>query len=254
MTIDDGYADFTSAWPIFRRYEIPVLVYLVTDFLDLQLWFWWNRILYAVSQTSCREMEIFLLPENTPLRLPLESGPQRRQAAGTLIEAAKTLPNSRRLAVCEELLERLRVKLPAELPVEWRPLSWDQVRRLRQDGAEFGAHTKTHPILSTVEDAGSLRLEITGSKQRIEAEIDAAVLHFSYPNGRMQDVDRRTVDTVRESGFETAVTTEAGLNFFPEPLLLQRFLVDPAEPSSYFAERVSGLHHIRRAREVPRLD
>jgi peptidoglycan/xylan/chitin deacetylase (PgdA/CDA1 family) len=245
VTIDDGYADISAAQAIFLKYGIKVTVYLVTDFLDHHLWFWWNRILYAFSQTNCRELEIELSPADPSLRFSIEAAPQRQHAADTLIEAVKSLRNSRRLAVCDELLDRLGVKLPAELPAEWRPLSWDQVRQLRREGVDFGAHTKTHPILPTIEADGLLHEEIVGSKHRIEQELGEGVVHFCYPNGQAEDLDRRTVETVRRAGFQTAVTTEPGVNFHGDPFLLRRFLVDPQQAPTYFAELVSGVHHVR---------
>ena len=245
VTIDDGYADIAAAQPVFRKHGIQITVYLITDFLDRRNWIWWQPILYAFSHTDRRELEIGFLPEAPPRRFLLESEPQRQYSASMLIEAVKTLPNSRRLAVCEEVLDRLRVRMPSELPSEWRPLSWDQVRQLRREGVEFGAHSKTHPILSMVEDDGLLRHEIAGSKKRIEEELGQAVIHFCYPNGLEADFDRRTVEIVRQCGYETAVTTEMGINFHPDSFLLRRFLVDPHQSLSYFAELVSGVHHLR---------
>ena len=247
VTVDDGYANFAGAQKIFKKHGIPVAVYLVTDFLDRKMWFWWNRILYAFSHTDCGEFEIVLsLCLAPPARFPLESDAQRQFAADTVIEAVKALPESRRLAVCDEVQERLHVQLP-ELPVEWQPLSWDQVRQLRRDGVEFGAHTKTHPILPAVQDADELQQEIVWSKKRIEEELDEAVIHFAYPDGQF---DHRTVDVVRGSGFQTASTTEAGVNFHPDSMLLRRFSADLQEPLFYFAEVISGLRHLRARREL----
>jgi peptidoglycan/xylan/chitin deacetylase (PgdA/CDA1 family) len=252
VTVDDGNADFARAHPIFEKHGIPVLVYLVSDFLDHRLWFWWNQIQYACSHTSHAAVEIALAPTASLQRFPLTPDTWR-QTADFLIATAKNMPNSHRLALCHELLERLDVTLPAELPAEWRPLDWDQVRQLERGGVEFGAHTKTHPILSTVEDSASLHEEICGSKARIEQELNAPAIHFCYPNGRLRDLDERTDELVRECGFRTAVTMQAGVNFRADPFLLRRFGVDPALPAFYFAEVVAGVHPLRQAREALRL-
>src|SRR4030095_6357518 len=48
ITVDDGYRDFLLyAYPVFRKFEIPCTVYLVSDFLDGKLWLWWNQLEYA---------------------------------------------------------------------------------------------------------------------------------------------------------------------------------------------------------------
>ena len=247
VTVDDGYANFAAAQKVFKKHGIPVAVYLVTDFLDCKTWFWWNRIIYAFSHTACPELDVVLSAGPAPpTRFPLQSDAQRQFAAYTVIEAAKALPESRRCALCDEAQEQLRVQLP-ELPPEWQPLSWDQVRQLRREGVEFGAHTKSHPMLPEVQNAGELHHEIVGSKKRIEEELDEEVIHFAYPGGRF---DQKTVDMVRGSGFHTAVTTQAGLNFHPDAMLLRRFSADLQEPLFYFAEVIAGLHNLRARQEI----
>jgi peptidoglycan/xylan/chitin deacetylase (PgdA/CDA1 family) len=100
---------------------------------------------------------------------------------------------------------------------------------------DLGAHTVTHPILSRVQEKADLRREIEGSKERIEEQTGLSVLHFCYPNGKWQDFDTRVVEMVRHARFETAVTTEPGLNFQgADPLRLLRIGVTPDYPEPYF--------------------
>src|SRR5437870_1845298 len=45
VTIDDGGRDFLqTAQPIFKAHRIPVTVYVVSGFLDKQLWLWWDQV------------------------------------------------------------------------------------------------------------------------------------------------------------------------------------------------------------------
>jgi peptidoglycan/xylan/chitin deacetylase (PgdA/CDA1 family) len=76
-----------------------------------------------------------------------------------------------------------------------RWMSWDQVRALRAEGFEIGAHTCTHPDLATLSDA-EVEREISSSKARLEAELEEPTVLFSYPYGRknqMTDNARRLV-------------------------------------------------------------
>lgn len=241
VTVDDGFADFfETGYPVFKAYGIPVTVFLVSDFLDHQIWLWWLRILWAFRHSSS---SIF---EWSGHRFVLDSENARDAAAEHMMALAKTMPNAARLALCEELADILRVGLPREPPPEWRPMTWDQVRELHRDGVEFGGHTKTHPILSTVEDLTEMKEEIVGSKRRIEEELGAAVEHFAYPNGRWQDIGEVVDQTVRAAGFRTAVTFEAGLNHRPDRYLLERLGAYLNGNHRQFAEIVSGLHHVFR--------
>jgi peptidoglycan/xylan/chitin deacetylase (PgdA/CDA1 family) len=123
---------------------------------------------------------------------------------------------------------------------EYAALTWDEVRRLAGAGVEFGAHSKTHPILPLVEDEASIEEEIVGSKTRLEQELGRPAIHFCYPNG---DYDDAVVEVVARRGFQTAVVVDAGLNKPPaNRYLLKRLSVALYYSDDYFRELVAGMH------------
>jgi peptidoglycan/xylan/chitin deacetylase (PgdA/CDA1 family) len=241
ITVDDGYRDFlTVAFPVFSTYGIPVTVFLVTDFLDRKVWLWPDVIKYVFERTPHTSTELEIA-KGRHRSLPLASSALRLQAARLVIEEAKTLMNRDRCLFIENLKEKLQVTFPRETPDRYEPLHWDEVRTLAKSGVEFGAHTKTHPILSKMSDNRELRDEIVGSKKRIEEEISLPVFHFCYPNGRSADISDAAVGVVRDAHFRTAVTTEVGLNLeFSDGLLLRRIGVEPDFPELYFHQCVAG--------------
>ncbi|HUE03347.1 MAG TPA: polysaccharide deacetylase family protein [Bryobacteraceae bacterium] len=242
VTVDDGYADFQDAgYPVFAEYGIPVTVFLVTDFIDRKLWLWFDRVVYAFrhGQVAAASIE---MPDGSVLRFKLESDTSRREAGQHLANLAVSLGPGERRELVESLPRLLKTDMPEQPPPEYRPLSWDEVRLLAASGVEFGAHTRTHPILSALTDAEELREEIAGSKARIEAELDRPVLHFCYPNGKMPDIGREAIDAVRAAGMQTAVTAEPGLNeAHQDAFLLNRIGPDPSHPEMYFARRLAGI-------------
>lgn len=219
VTVDDGYRDFlTVAHPVFREYGIPVTVFLVTDFLDGKLWLWVDQVQYAYCSAG----------------RPAEEGRRR-------IEELKRTGNAERLAALAALPQSLGVALPSEPPPGCRPLSWEEVRRLVSEGVEFGPHTRTHPILSSLSSRSELAEEIAGSKRRLEEMLDRPAAHFCYPNGGWQDIGDNAVAAARAAGFETAVSTISGLNRRPaDPLLLRRIGADPGVPEPYFRQIAAG--------------
>ena len=82
-------------------------------------------------------------------------------------------------------------------------------------GHEIGAHTLTHPLLTrlTLRDA---REEIFVSKRKLEDMFGVPIRHFSYPFGDRNDAVR---DLVEEAGYETACTTDFGMNTAATPPL-----------------------------------
>jgi peptidoglycan/xylan/chitin deacetylase (PgdA/CDA1 family) len=228
VTVDDGYRDFYQvAWPVFREYGIPATVYLVTDFVDRYEWLWLDRVRWMYRHSPALQGG-----EDERLR--------RARAAG---EAAKRMPNQDRLAWLERLPEELGVRPPEQVPSEYEPMSWDEVREASEAGIEFGAHTRSHPILAMLAGERELAAEIAGAKRRIEAQLGRSVDHFCYPNGSLNDFTAEAVQVVRDAGFRTATTTVPGL-VVPgdDGLRLRRIGVDPGYEERYFAECAAGLH------------
>jgi peptidoglycan/xylan/chitin deacetylase (PgdA/CDA1 family) len=141
------------------------------------------------------------------------------------------------------LSEELRVHPPDSPPAGYEPLSWDEAREMGRHGIEFGAHTRSHPILSRLANRAEVAAEVVGSRERVEAELGGPVLHFCYPNGMAEDFTAETVDVVREAGFVTAVTAQSGLNAAgADRFRLRRIAQDSDSPEARFASRVAGFH------------
>ena len=214
FTVDDGYRDFVDAYPILKAYSIPALVDLVADLPDHNPWLWTDRLTHYLQTTGDVE------------------------TATTVKRRLKRLPDRERRAYLDSL-----PGFDAAPPREYTPLSWDDIRQLAGNGVEFGAHTRSHPILSSLPDRHAVEDEIAGSKKRLEEEIGARVRHFCYPNGKPPDYNSEVIEVVRESGFETAATTITGINSTgADPFLLQRIPGDPMHGLSRFGHAVAGFH------------
>jgi peptidoglycan/xylan/chitin deacetylase (PgdA/CDA1 family) len=95
-----------------------------------------------------------------------------------------------------------------------------QVREWLAAGHGIGSHTCTHPWLTHLPVARA-REEITASRKKLEDLFGVPVPDFCYPYG---DFDARIRDLVAEAGYQTAVTTLAGVNLPGADLLtLRRF-------------------------------
>src|SRR2546427_3135347 len=58
LTFDDAYCDFGEiAWPILKRYRLPVTLFVPTAYPDQAARsFWWDRLYRAVAYTSLTEL------------------------------------------------------------------------------------------------------------------------------------------------------------------------------------------------------
>lgn len=90
-------------------------------------------------------------------------------------------------------------------------MTWTQVRRLRDDGFEIGAHTRTHVNLGEVTGALAER-EIAGSRDVIAARLGAPVDLFAYPFGRTTNMTESNRELVRKAGFRCCASCFGGSN------------------------------------------
>lgn len=202
VTFDDGYANNEEfALPILRQFGIPATVFVATDFLNGGRM--WNDSVIEVLRIA--EGDILDLSGVGLDLYPIGEIGERRKSAGTIIREIKHWPPEKRAAAVESM-ESMVGALPADMM-----MSDDQVRSLKGNGIEIGAHTKSHPILSTL-DLDLSRQEVVESKQHLEEIIKGEVRYFAYPNGR-PGIDYRTEhrDIVEIAGFEAAVSTNWGV-------------------------------------------
>ena len=96
-----------------------------------------------------------------------------------------------------------------------------QVREWLAAGHEIGSHTLTHPFLTRL-NTRLAREEISASKKKLEDLFGAPIRHFCYPYGDWNGAIR---DLVAEAGYETACTTDLGVNSAgARPLELKRIM------------------------------
>lgn len=214
VTFDDAYCDFEQhAWPILRKYHIPVVLFVPTSFPDHpERLFWWDRLSHALHTTGKEETV-------TPVgRLPLATGAQRTQACVALKNYVKTLPHDAAAKYVGQLCMELGI-----LSTQNSVLGWDALRKLAGEGVALCAHTQTHPIMNNISPE-EMYNEAYNSLQDLEREIGRTAPAFAYPSGFHNE---EVVRAVGHAGFKLAFTTERGINDLgrTHPLQLQRINV-----------------------------
>jgi peptidoglycan/xylan/chitin deacetylase (PgdA/CDA1 family) len=97
-------------------------------------------------------------------------------------------------------------------------LSWDEIRKMQNQGITFGAHTLTHPDLTRL-PAETIDREMRASKQIIEQTIGEAVTTFAYPFGKFNLLCR----DIASRYFDCAVSDQLGLvRAHSDPFALDR--------------------------------
>jgi peptidoglycan/xylan/chitin deacetylase (PgdA/CDA1 family) len=242
ITVDDGYRDFyLYGYPVFREFEIPSTIFLVTDFIDRKCWLWWDRIAWAFQESPLDSVSLEWC-DGVSRVFSLETDNERLNSVQTLNRSLTNLPTADRLKILESIPRFLQVDIPVFPPPKYESVTWTEAKEMANNGVELGSHTRTHPILSHINDPQTLADEIQGSKSKIEKEVGGEVIHFCYPNGSAVDFNSETVNAVKRSGFLSAVTTERGMNSLKsDPFRLRRTGIDPYGDTPYFRELLAGV-------------
>jgi len=217
VTFDDGYSDNPEfAAPILNEFGIPGVFYVTVGCLDTATPPWVARLRYAFHTTNRPCWSV------NGSRWALGSAADREQAFTAASERCARLTGKTQ----ETFVSRIEHELDSgALPDQQRlMMSWDQARRLVSQGHIVGSHTMTHPNLAHVADEADLRFELAQSKSRLEHELKAPAIHFSYPCPILQPHwSARSVQICRELGYRTAVTTNSGPVYSgDDPLTLRR--------------------------------
>ncbi len=242
VTFDDGWRDFYQyAYPILLRQRIPATVFLPTDFIGTDQWFWTDRLGILLGRfppvdtpRSRRYAEdvvvgkILALTGDFPVRLEL---------------AIRMLKPFRIEAINETLDELDRLSGTSSMPGGRAFLSWNEVEEMFASGLiTFGSHTASHPIMTMLTEPEAER-ELRTSRDALQFRkvVEPEFVSFCYPNGASS---KRLAELVREAGYQMAVTTQRGWNG-PEadPYALRRIGIheDMTSTQPMFAARLAGL-------------
>lgn len=101
--------------------------------------------------------------------------------------------------------------LPSMMPPHWKNMSWADLRNLQARGHTIGAHTATHPKLSTLVGDLAYEKEIVTSADLIENMIEKEVLHFAFTFGDFSSLSYKAL-AVAKSRFPYIYTSLRGDN------------------------------------------
>jgi peptidoglycan/xylan/chitin deacetylase (PgdA/CDA1 family) len=127
---------------------------------------------------------------------------------------------------------------------ELMPMSWDDLAGLASAGWEVGSHGRTHPYLTTLDDA-ALGNELQGSRAACEAHLERSCDSLAYPFG---DADARVVAAAAAAGYRVGTGPRRRFGSCPE-LLWPRMAVWHDDDIRRFRKKVSPL--VRRAWRSP---
>jgi peptidoglycan/xylan/chitin deacetylase (PgdA/CDA1 family) len=245
VTFDDGWSDvYTEAWPVLRQERIPAVVFLPVRLIGSSNVFWQERLGDLLNQTlersgqdaafKARALGV-LAPFNLEAVLALPPGSRRSLMDSVRVDKHGTSVHAE---VVIAALERL---LGASAETDGHGfMSWDQVRAMAEAGVDFGGHSATHRILTTL-SAGELEREVCETRAVLDRELPSPASTFSYPNG---DWNEQVAAAVARHRFDVAFSMRRGaVASGDRPLGLRRINIfeDTSNSTPLFLARVLGI-------------
>ncbi len=202
ITFDDGQLDnLQYGLPILNEFDFKATFYIPASNIDKADILWHDRIGYCTLTARNNGEKVMQKTLELAQTYGIPANPTSAFENHIIQHSKRMSPEKRKL-----FIEALECLLKTS-PPEWgRLMTWDEIRLIHQRGHEIGSHSMTHALMPQCSDQ-ELKYEIAESKRRLETELNTEITSFCYPNG---DYDTRTVEAVRQAGYQNAVTTQWG--------------------------------------------
>ena len=236
VTFDDAYRDFfQNAFPVIRKLNLPVTLFVPTSYPDADRCFWWDRLYHSLNRAD------------RPLTVSTGKGRFRLvndQAVRPVFREIKGYLKSLRH---EELLREVDAIVQQAGECEASPfvMSWRELSEVARAGVELVPHTCEHPLLTRV-NLERAEQEIVQSREVLRERIGRVQPAFSYPSGFF---DSSIEETLRKNDFELCFTTVRGIANLAKdnPLQIRRINVQATTPDSLIRLQLwSGMRAIQK--------
>jgi peptidoglycan/xylan/chitin deacetylase (PgdA/CDA1 family) len=222
ITFDDGWRDnYDYAFPILKKHDVPATIFLPTDYIGSNRWFWPEQLAYLLHHLwdsrldekkrreawSCLTDAFGPQPSwfDAPNRVPMGS---TQDVVDLIIEHSKRLSPGH----IGNIIDRLSSVLQVTIPDAKLLMGWNEVAEMSQARITFGSHSCSHRLLTNI-PLSEVRAELDESLGRLKENAVNLAPVFCYPNG---NTNHAIQSLVRDAGYLAAVGVEKGTEG-PEP-------------------------------------
>lgn len=241
VSFDDGFDDnYYHAFPILKETGVPATLFLTTGHIGTETTFWYDWLAYLILNSTSNQFSIEALQFDCRLNTDPDS---RRKILHTCAERLKRVPNMQRLAILEDLecrYGREYTDASERIKRMSQPLTWEHCREMKKAGIEFGSHSVSHPILTSL-TPDELYFELFESKRVIEENLNQTVIALAFPNGQSRDFNQNVIDLALKLGYDFCASYKGSINNLSSLNrgLLDRFTPNPCNDHYVFSMTLS---------------
>jgi peptidoglycan/xylan/chitin deacetylase (PgdA/CDA1 family) len=203
ITMDDGYkSNYLLAYPILKKYRIPVTIFLTTNFIEHKQYLWVDRLEHAIWTAKCDTIAFKLDNQNYEYKIDNECA--KLVSVQEIRSRLTSLSPDEVESVIHEIEEKTNsdTRNNRSLSTIQLPLEWDEIEdMLKHNLVSIGSHSVTHPNLTKCTKE-QLRYEIIESRKNIERRVGTKCTFFCYPFGKYNN---RVKKFVENAGYSCGV-------------------------------------------------
>lgn len=203
FTLDDGYLDnYTTAYPIFKRNNVPFCIFVATDFPDRKAVLWWLTIEDLILSNE----KIELSDGSTYI---CKNYQQKWDSFRLIREKTLKLDQRNLLKALQGLFANYDIDWLA--PVKKMAMSWEDIAKLGKEPlCTIGGHTVSHPAFIPL-SLEKIKTEIDEGIRRLHSVISYDTHHFAYPYGSVKEDGEREYEFLESFNFKTAFVSFGGI-------------------------------------------
>jgi|GEM_PF-2647205 peptidoglycan/xylan/chitin deacetylase (PgdA/CDA1 family) len=209
ITFDDGdISVLENGLPVLKKYNCPATVFIITDYINKNIDFWFKNIRNEESVRNKNGFEI-----------------------ESLMKQLKELPNKNRL----EYIKNYKNNFKRQLTVQ-------ELKKMEREKIFLANHTHTHPMINRC-NVEEIESELLNSKAFFDSyDISGGYEIFAYPNG---NYDAESENVLRENGINLAFLFDHKIcKKEIHPYRISRLRVNSDLDISEIKVKVSGLHSV----------
>ncbi len=211
ITLDDGYRDnLLNAVPVFRRHQVPYLIYIAPGLVDGTSSLWWEDL----ERVIAKQKLIFVDLPGGRTEFDISTPDRKTKVYKDLfVYLLLEVDEQHQRQIVADLAKAYKVDTGAYLRDQ--VMDWSELQFLAKDTlCSLGAHTIGHYALAKLKE-DEVRFEMDQSREIIRAETGVEAAHFAFPYGQAAVAGQREFEIARSCQFRTAVTTRHGV-IYPE--------------------------------------
>ena len=211
VTFDDGFLNnYIYAAPILEEQGIPCIFYATSDFIKYNYMSWIDKIEYALEFYKPNSIKLPWVTDAYDLR-SLKNEIRFLDECRSAVKYKKIITDIDLVNYIYDFIDRPLIMESNDITDrKMEPKHLQSINSINL--FSIGAHTKTHPILSRLNQI-DINTEITESVNYLRNCCKSGPIeHFSYPEGFSKSFDSRCYCAFQELNIKTASTTIDGSN------------------------------------------